>query len=103
MNGVAFFHPNPQIVTLTGNASPEALQRGFMLFDSSRGASNGIRVLTVVTLLSNSHHSVKCTYLDFREENPPGTHMHDLRDLGYLTQPGVDSMRVHQHPGCDAQ
>jgi|SRR4051794_37275333 hypothetical protein len=92
----AFFQKDVQQVRLTPKLR-ESLVRGFTLIGLPEAGSTGVTVLAVVTQLPDSTFSIKCSYLGFREPTKDETAMHTFRDLGYLTQLGVDSLQPHEH------
>ena len=98
-----YFQPNVQQVRFPTHDVRDGLRHGFILIDPAITPSSGLRVLAAVIPLLDDTFSVKCTYLDFREQAADGTHMHDMRDLGYLTQSGIDALRPHPHCRCNTQ
>ena len=91
-----------QVVTVRANDASviDALRRGFVLHDAPGVSAGGITVRTVVTPLPDGTHSIKCFYMVPAGKTPLGTEMQAPHDLGYLTQRGFDSLRQHQHAGC---
>ena len=96
------FDTNATAVRINDSSVVDRLRSsGFILHGAPGIPLGGVTVRGVVSALPDGTYSMKCVYFESEGKTPSGVHMHAQRDLGYLTQIGVDALRKHQHADCD--